>query len=371
MNATPEVSVVMPVHNGAEYLREAVDSILAQTLTDLELIAIDDGSTDTSNAILKNYALADKRIRVICQDNAGIATALNRGISEARGAYIARMDADDICAPDRLARQVKFMNTRPTTGLCGTGWSFIGRRKGSVVPVTDDAGIRAAQLFRPSIAHPTAMIRRDLITKYDLWYNTELKQAEDYELWLRLSRHAKMANLPESLLSYRVTDSQATSRCESEVSEWSSVAHRQAIERLGIEPTDEELRLHRFLAGNTAPKSLERVKNAEAWLLKLLDANEKTHAYDKAAFRRVIFERWHSFCSRAAEKGLWAWPTFKKSRLSEGVDLPAHYGASFFARYVLRDRTRAVYYRLLRFDGVWKVVTAFSPRSKDASREAN
>ncbi|MDO8586166.1 MAG: glycosyltransferase family A protein [Armatimonadota bacterium] len=368
MSDTPIVSVIMPVYNGAKYLREAIDSVLSQSCSQLELIAVNDGSTDSSGAVLDWYARTDDRVRVFHQKNQGVVAALNKGLAEARGKYVARMDSDDICARRRLAKQVALMESRPEVGVCGTGWSYLGRRGGAALPVTDDKEIRAAQMFWPCIAHPTAMMRRELIAKHDLYYNTEFKQAEDYEFWLRFSRHCKMVNIPEPLLHYRVCGEQATSKHESEVREWSSFVHRQAIMHLGIEPSEEDLELHRSLAGSPIPKSLDYVQRAEAWLLKLANANETKHVYDVDALRRVFFQCWYSFCSQAAEMGLWTWPIFRESALSYGFNIPVRYCVSFVVRYALRDRARAAYYRLSKFDTVWRMVAMLNPRTaKSAS----
>lgn len=363
MKKGPLVSVVMPVYNGARYLREACESVLSQSLTCLELIVVNDGSTDGAEKILNQFAQADDRVRVFHQDNKGVAEALNKGISEARGKYIARMDSDDICMPDRLAKQVDFMESHPEVGLCGAGWCYTGKRSGMVIPAADDARIRAVQMFWPCLSHPTVMMRRELIIKHDLYYDTGFKQAEDYELWLRFARHTKMANIPEPLLIYRVFEKQATTMYGFEVHEWSSLVHKQAIRLLGIEPSEEELDLHRSLAGSSSPKSLAYIKRAEKWLLKLAAANETTRAYDTDALSKVFFGCWYSACSRAAEQGIWAWSVFKKSKLCKGFTIPAHYSISFAVRYALRDRTRAMYYRLSKFDTVWKAAAVLTPRA--------
>jgi hypothetical protein len=363
LSDTPTVSVIMPVHNGAEHLREAMDSVLCQSITRLELIAIDDGSTDDSGAILDWYERTDDRVRVFHQENAGVASALNKGLAEARGKYIARMDSDDICARGRLAKQLGVMRIHPEVGICGTGWSYQGKRRGVVIPKTTDADIRASQIFCPSIAHPTVMVRRELIVKYDLHYNTEFKQAEDYEFWHRLSPYCKMANIAEPLLRYRVRDEQATSLHESDVQRWSSRVHERAICALGIDPSEEDLEIHGALAGGSVPRLPDCIQRAEAWLLKLTDANENKRIYDADALRCVFFERWYSFCSRAAELGMWTWPAFRQSKLIAGFGIPTRYGVSFAARYVLRSRTRAAYYRLSRFDSVWRSVATLLPRT--------
>ncbi len=159
----PAVSVVMPVYNTAEYVAEAVDSILKQTLSDLELIIIDDGSTDASPAILDQIQKADERVHVIHQQNQGIVGALNRGLKLAGGEYIARMDGDDISLPDRLAVQVAFMDRHPNVGICGTACRLFGDTSGLSWTTTDPDEIASRLIFWPCMSHPTVMMRRDLV----------------------------------------------------------------------------------------------------------------------------------------------------------------------------------------------------------------
>src|SRR5215831_13102998 len=122
----PCVSVVLPVYNGEKYLAEALDSILQQTFNDYELIVIDDGSTDRSSAIIESYVKKDRRVIVHRQDNCGLIMSLNQGSSLARGKYIARMDADDVSLPQRLEKQLDYLEQRPDIGLLGTWIQDIG-----------------------------------------------------------------------------------------------------------------------------------------------------------------------------------------------------------------------------------------------------
>lgn len=203
----PKVSVLLPVYNARDHLREAVDSILAQTFTDFELLAHDDGSTDGSLAILEAYARRDPRVRVGSAPNAGITATLNRLIAAARGPYLARMDADDICLPDRFAAQVAYLDAHPDIAVLGTDWLTI-----------DDAGRPFRYFHIPrtheeldarhlrghcTIMHPTVMMRRDVVARAG-GYDERFRSAQDLDLWLRLGERGKIANLPRVLLEYRV-----------------------------------------------------------------------------------------------------------------------------------------------------------------------
>ena len=167
MNRSLFVSVVMPVYNCAEYLKDAIESILVQTFDDFEFIIINDGSTDESPAILNYYASKDARIKVIDQTNQGIVTALNKGLSVAKGEWIFRMDQDDISLPNRFKLQVQLIKKDPTLVLLG-GWSQQIDAQGNLLkinklPAKNNQLINAMEGLRPFFAHPTACFRRDVV----------------------------------------------------------------------------------------------------------------------------------------------------------------------------------------------------------------
>jgi len=204
---SPQVSVVLPVYNGAAELARAVDSILRQSFADFELIAINDGSTDGSAAILD--ALGDPRVRVIHQENRGLAATLNRGIALARGEYIARQDQDDVALPPRFGRQVAFLKANPACALVGTRAEI---RVGDRGPERfhdhplDDAALRFELLFDNPFVHSSVMMRKSALEAVGVYSIDPARQPpEDYELWSRLSRHYQVANLPERLTIYRET----------------------------------------------------------------------------------------------------------------------------------------------------------------------
>jgi hypothetical protein len=199
----PAVTVLLPVRNGAAYLEAAIASILRQTFTNFELLVVDDGSTDATQAILAG--LADPRVRVLRQDPLGLVPALNRGLYEARAPLIARMDADDIAHPERLAHQEALLAACPEVALVGSGWRVVapdGSTRRVVVPPASDAGLREALGRANAIAHPTVMFRRDAVIAAGL-YRPAFLLAEDYDLWFRLSERHELACLPEVLLDYR------------------------------------------------------------------------------------------------------------------------------------------------------------------------
>lgn len=199
--------MILPVYNAEAYLRESVDSILSQTYGDFELLAINDGSTDGSGDILRSYT--DPRLRVLDNPgNRGIVYSLNRGLSEARGKYIARMDADDISRPERLAKQAALMEASPGLDVCGawiSPFSDDGTRKRTVKYRETDAEIRGRMVFGCELAHPCVMLRRKTMEEGGFRYDEAFRHCEDYELWSRMMRAGcRFHNLQEILLDYRV-----------------------------------------------------------------------------------------------------------------------------------------------------------------------
>jgi len=205
--ALPLISVVLPVYNGELYVSEAIDSILAQTFKNFELIIIDDGSTDDSLSILKRYQQRDKRIRLIARENKNLASTLNDLIHLARGIWIARMDQDDISLPHRFERQLQRLE-QAGADICGTWAQFFGSKDRRILKhCTTDEAIKIELLFEAPFVHPSVMMRTSLVS--NLMYDKAWEKAEDYDLWERAARAGwRMANVPEILLMYRKHDSQ-------------------------------------------------------------------------------------------------------------------------------------------------------------------
>ena len=213
-NFQPTVSVVMTAYNAEFTIARAVLSILRQSLNDLELVIVDDGSDDTTVARIR--AVADDRVRVLSNErNLGISRSANRGIAAARGRYIARMDADDVALPRRLEKQVRFLDHHPGVLALGTAMRRMDRygTLGRVVVVPQhDAELRLLTLWGAPILNPTAMIRRSVFDELGLAYQADCDGAEDYDLWARLLEHGDVANLPSVECLYRTWDESISNR---------------------------------------------------------------------------------------------------------------------------------------------------------------
>ncbi|MGA2446802.1 MAG: glycosyltransferase family 2 protein [Opitutaceae bacterium] len=206
----PPVSILLPVHNAAGTLARAVGSIRRQTFSDWELLAVDDGSTDGSRAVLEDLARADPRVRVFVQPHGGIVAALNAGLAAAGGDLIARMDADDESHPERLAEQVRFLESNPDIGLAGCLVEYGGDRTANAgyalhvdwlnALVTPEQ-IALNRFVESPFAHPSVMLRRELVERHGGYHDGDFP--EDYELWLRwLDAGVRMAKVPRPLLTW-------------------------------------------------------------------------------------------------------------------------------------------------------------------------
>jgi glycosyltransferase involved in cell wall biosynthesis len=197
--SAPRVSVLLPVRDGAAFVREAVESVLAQTLADFELLVVDDGSEDETPAILRS--VEDDRMRVLRQERLGLVAALERAVAEARAPLLARMDADDVSLPKRLERQVAYLDARPEVALVVVGVETLGGGPTIVLP-DHDAALRRRLLLRNPFAHGAVAVRAEAVARAG-GYRADYGANEDYDLWRRIARDWKLGALPEILYRYR------------------------------------------------------------------------------------------------------------------------------------------------------------------------
>lgn len=201
-NVRPTVSVILPVYNTKMYIKESVESILQQTFSDFELLIIDDASTDGTQDIIKGFI--DNRIVFIQKEkNSGYTQSLNSGIEFAKGKYIARMDADDISLPQRLEKQVAFLEAHEEVVVCGADAEIIGSNERFIPFFLTHEEIITSMLITNPMIHPVIMFRRSFLLENNIRYNESFEPAEDFELWVRIASIGKLANLPDVLLRYR------------------------------------------------------------------------------------------------------------------------------------------------------------------------
>ena len=240
----PQVSVVMPVRDGERWIAQSINSIQQQTLSDFELIVVDDGSVDRSLAIAESLARTDARIRVLPLEKSGLVAALNCGFSNASGRLIARLDADDTAASDRLEKQAKYLDQHSDVGLLGT-WAVKigedGQQLGHLRPETDPDCLAELLPRTNPFIHSSVMLRTAILERVDAYRATFLA-AEDYDLWLRISEVTKVANLPECLVEYR---------CHPE-----GVSHRSRVRQLFSTRLAQRAAVARRMAGHDPSANL-------------------------------------------------------------------------------------------------------------------
>jgi glycosyltransferase involved in cell wall biosynthesis len=207
----PLISVIMPVYNAEKFLKEAIDSILNQTITDFEFIILNDGSIDSSWDIISSYT--DPRIKLMHDVvNLGYCARLNEGLRAASGKYIARMDSDDISLPTRFAKQLNFLESNSNFGLCSTNAIVIDENNLVIndrMFFKDNSPIEWQLIWTNPIIHPSVMLRRSFLENNDLIFNAELFPAEDYDLWCRMASFSKIHRLDDLLFKYRVLNGSA------------------------------------------------------------------------------------------------------------------------------------------------------------------
>lgn len=335
MAPQPRVTVLIPVYNGEKFLAEAIESILGQTFTDFELLIIDDGSTDSTPRVIS--AFNDPRIRFERnQQNLGLSETLNRGKVMARGEYLARMDSDDVSLPQRLSRQVAFMDNNPDVGICGTWLEAFSDTSRTVWPspgTHDD--IVCSLLFESVMYHPTVIFRNSHIDKFTVRYSPEFPAAQDYELWSRCSGGLRLANVPEVLLRYRLHDEKSGRSKQQLQIEYANRVRSRLLRELGIEHTEEELALHASLALWQTLPDLDYLRRAHDWLKRLEEANRHRKIYPEHPFCQVLAKRWYIACIQATSIGLDSYRSYFGSPLSAYHSIPMHHRIIFMIRSLL------------------------------------
>lgn len=299
-----KVSVLMSNYKTpVEYLRKAIDSVLNQTFTDFEFIIVNDGSTDESKDVLYEYAKKDSRVVIIeNEQNLGLPCSLNKGIEAAKGEYIIRMDTDDICYPDRFEKQVLYMDDNSDLIVSGA-WADIFSYDENIIidtwkPVMcstqDEYHIRLLFCGEPLIIHPSAILRRESIYKFNLRYPIEekYKYAEDYKMWMDCSKFGNIGILNDVVIKYRnaVSEDRITIRHKKEMRKCSQVIQAQELKKLSIELTDEMFDYHFRLLSGRKPYDLAYKK----WIDLLLKQNTKNKVYSQKLFKDMLIDRWYT-----------------------------------------------------------------------------
>ena len=289
------ISVIMSVYNASEYLVECMDSIINQTFDRFEFIIIDDCSTDNTCAMIEAYK--DPRIRLYKNEvNEGLTRNLNKAIALSNGKYIARMDADDISLPKRFERQYEFMEKNPDVGLCGTWYEIFGDYEKVVQYKTDHDEIVLKLLYQTQFSHPSVMMRKEVLDRFNIKYNTHYTTAQDYELWPRMTMVCRVTNVPEVLLRYRF-HSENISTKKKDIQNANALKIRlNHFKNLGVSDiTPEEIEAYIGLMHQEYASLIPKYKVVESLLWRMVVGNASTKMVSEPVFNKHIAETWYHY----------------------------------------------------------------------------
>ncbi len=291
----PLVSILMPLYNGERYVRQAIQSVVEQTYTNWELLIVNDGSTDNSEKIVLEFD--DERIHYAKNEvNKGIVYTRNRLFELAKGDYWAILDCDDIAHPQRIAKQVHFLQQNPEYILCGTWATKIneeGMKIGKMQPLISNENIQINQLFQSSFIQSSVLLRADAIQ--NVHYNADFSVAEDFDLWERLLQMGKGANLPEYLLEYRWYEGNTSTTKEPLMQRLRNAILSRQLRRLG-EFSEQEIEQIATIGSLQIIEEKDFFKKAKQALLKLQNANKEAQKYSLKNMAGILAYRWIFYC---------------------------------------------------------------------------
>lgn len=335
---TELVSVILATRNRAASLQRALASIQRQTHPNLEILVLDDGSTDGTFALLEKIAAHDQRLRILRNETSlGLASALNQLIDASQGVYLARMDDDDWAYPQRLERQIAYLEAHDLD-VCGSWYRRIaGWRRSTMRPPTEPEVIQAELLFQPPLLHPSVLMRKVVLERHG-GYRTDYPHAEDYELWTRLAPCCRLGNVPLVLMDYRLAASQVSRQHNASQSEAAQRIRQEYLRRLGIPHDTDEATRHARLRAPQPIDTLVELELAGEWLGKLA-------SHFPQEIRSVFSRQWFLCAVRAAGLGRTAYRLWASSALA--ADAPPLRRAMLWSLCTLRLRYRSAPYRWL------------------------
>lgn len=310
-----KISVILPIYNSQNYLKEAIESILSQTYKDFELILINDGSTDNSENIIHSFQ--DERIVYIKNPkNLGLIKSLNIGLGQAKGEYIARMDADDVSLPTRFEFQLKAFEQNKNAVLVSSDYySLTGN---DIKYIKNDGSsdyFKGILLFSTCFAHPTVMMR-NIFKEKGLSYDENYLHTEDYKLWVDLVTHGEFCNVNKALLKYRTHSGQISAQNKQTQQQNSEAIRKLYLKSKGFTFSDEDILIHNTIGNNVFITSLELLSSIEKWLLELLRQNENLMAFNKTEFEKAIHKFWFDSCG-FTNLGMEAYKLYSNSEISK------------------------------------------------------
>ena len=325
------VTVLLPVYNGEEYLREAIDSILAQTYTDFELLIINDGSTDGTERIILSYT--DPRIVYVKnEENIKLIASLNKGIDLAKGKYIAHMDADDVSLNNRLKKQIMYMEANPLIGLCGSYTQSLGLEQEIEIQyrlLNDE--IKFKLFFDTHFPHPAAVIKKSVLTENNLYYEKEYIHVEDYVLWNKMANFTQLAIIPEVLVLKREHTAQVSVQYRDIQQKIMSAYRKDLVVKLVPQLNDNDYTVYEKLIEGIYPSNKNDSTKLVLLLEKLVQGNNKLKIYNTTIFNTHFYNLAYSIVYNSAGLGYAVFSTYKNTifytqkPFAENIKLAAKY----------------------------------------------
>jgi glycosyltransferase involved in cell wall biosynthesis len=290
------VSILMPVYNAEKHLAEAIESILNQSFTDFEFLIINDGSTDRSEDIILSFS--DPRIRYIKNEsNLKLIKTLNKGIQLCTGKYIVRMDADDISHPERIQKQVEFMESNPEIGICGSWFETFGNVENKVVKYKESHDeIMTRMLYQCHFCHPSIIIRSEIFEDSEMYFDENYPHAEDYDFYLKASKKWKFHNLQEVLLKYRIHGESVSNKNRSIQIENSLKIKKRFFSELNTIASNEELESYEALNYQDYDNVKLESEKLQLLLESLWIGNKAKERINENYFENHLQDLWLNFC---------------------------------------------------------------------------
>lgn len=316
-----KATVLMPVYNGAKYVEQAIESVLAQTYTDFDLLIINDGSTDNSEELIRQYQ--DERIIYEPNEqNMGLIKTLNKGLDMIEGEYVIRMDADDICHPERFEKQIAFMDQNQHIAVAGSSvkrFNETGTLPQRYV-FTEPIDVRTFLLFGSPLRHPAVILRNRVLQENGYRYDESLDTVEDYGLWQTISEKHLIGNLPDILLEYRINEEGITQQADKKIAfrdAQHTIIYRRVFDQLEVVADEKEVTAYRELLTGRIPdwkvlaELLERVFPAatkENYNMKLVENHVKTFMTTICLGHRISLKNLHKTHEQYFKK-IFSWGT--------------------------------------------------------------
>ncbi|WP_048825644.1 glycosyltransferase family 2 protein [Hymenobacter sp. DG25B] len=313
---TPKVSVLLPVYNVSPFIHDTIKSLLNQSFSDFEIIVIDDLSTDNTVDIIKS--IIDNRIKLIInKKNLGRAGSDMVGLQHVQGKYIAKMDGDDICRPDRLSLQVNFLDSHPEINIVGSWMQNFGASTFCNRYPEHPEDTQVLTLFTLPTGNPSVMMRSSLFREEGMYYDVSLRQTEDYDFFVRYIKEIKLHNIQDSLIKYRVPEEKQKLSILSERSSVSDDVRSAFLKSWNFPADNKALYIFNLVSMLNKPLNNLTHSDVEQWLISIIFHNSVFPIFHPQALKRGISQRWFEFCYNYPLPFARNWSIYKKSTLSK------------------------------------------------------